>query len=111
MQHFRNRNDLVEWLETQPLRGTIARALQEGTTEVVGGFYLIPPTNLSGWIVKVTSIHKRIWNLAIVISGKKYGIHVVNEIPWKYWSGGNTINTLYTGDNPDEYRRLKECQK
>lgn len=111
MQHFRNRNDLVDWLETRPLRKAIARALQEGMTEVVGGFYLIPPINLSGWIVRVTSIHKRIWNLAIIISEKKYGIRVIEEIPWKHWSGGNTTNTLYAGDHPNEYRRLKECQK
>jgi len=111
VQHFRNRNDLVDWLETRPLRKAIARALHEGTTEVVGGFYMIPPFYRSGWVVRVASIHKRIWILAIIISGKKYEIRTLKEIPWKHWSGGNAINTLYAGDRPDEYRRLKECQK
>lgn len=114
MQHFRNRDDLVAWLETRPLRKAIARAMQEGIVEVVGGFYIIPPIYLSGWIVWITSIHKRTWILAIIPDklspSGNCKIRTIDEIPWKHWSGGNTTNSLYVGDHPEEYRRLKDAE-
>lgn len=112
MQHFRNRDDLVAWLEVQPLRKTINRALQEGTAEVVGGFYLIPPILLPGWIVRITSVYKRIWNVAIVPDPelKKYRIHIIENIPWRHWAGGDAQSSLYAGDHPEEYRRLKDAE-
>ena len=110
MQHFRNRDDLVAWLETRPLRKAISRALQEGTVEVMGGFYIIPPTYLPGWIVRITSIHKRTWNVAIVVHKplNRYIVYIIDKIPWRHWAGGDTTNSLYAGDHPKEYRRLKD---
>lgn len=112
MQHFRDRNDLVSWLETRPLRKTIARAMQEGTVEVMGGFYLIPPILLSGWIVQVTSVYKRVWNLAIIPDSKsqKYRVHIIKEMPWKHWAGTSEGGFLRNGDHPEEYRRLKDAE-
>jgi hypothetical protein len=117
MQHFRDRNDLVNWLETQPLRKAISRALDEGTAEVIGAFNFIPASREytsypGGWIVRITSIHRRTWILAIsplmTGGGHPYWIRVIPEIPWEYWAGRPDGGSLCNGDHPEKYRRLKD---
>jgi len=114
MQHFRDRNDLVSWLEMRPLRKAIARAMQEGTVEVIGAFSLIPPSYPGGWIVRITSIYKRTWIIAIspLMTGGKnpYWVRIIPEVPWKFWYGGNVSSSLSVGDHPEEYRRLKDAE-
>jgi len=104
----------VAWLETRPLRKAIARAMQEGTVEVVGAFHLISPAYPGGWIVRVTSIYKRTWNIAIspLMTGGKnpYWVRIIPKILWKHWAGRTGGGSLCNGDHPDEYRRLKDAE-
>lgn len=94
-------------------RRAIARAMEEGKVEVCGGFSRIPCTPCrDGWIVKVTSIFHKTWIIAIKPQlWEGYRAYILPEVPWEFWIGDESENKLYQGDNPDEYKELRDAWK
>ena len=106
--HIRNRNDLIEWLDNNAPQRAIARALQEGQVENLGAFEQVSPGSGPGWIVKVTSVHNKVWFVAIY-HRQKFRCFVRDLEPcWKNWIGEFAKNKLYQGDKPLEYKRLRD---
>lgn len=106
MVHFQNRDHILMWLEKNCSRKAIVRILEsEGEIELLGGFNPIPPTSHPGWIVKMTSIHGKLWYVAVIAYQNRYGIRILKEVPWKNWAGdGYNVSGLMNGDNPDVYQ-------
>jgi len=105
----------MAWLEDNAPRPGIARAMQEGKTELLGVFRHVSPCRTMGWIVEVTTKHDVVWHVAVKPNTLTHGYrcHLVSRVPWEHWMGDilNPLdkqhNTVYKGDNPEKYRRLK----
>jgi len=85
----------------------------EGKFEVLGGFSLIPPGTLPGYIVRVTSANGPVYLLGVVQDPYTHNWHsgVVDRVPWDRWDGDKVSGqgySNYRGDNPAEYAVLKE---
>ena len=108
MIHFQSKDNIIDWLIENCPRPAIERALIDGRVEFLGGFSLIPPSALPGWILKVTSIFGGEWNVAILAHSIKhdYEIRIIKSVPWKNWVGTN--NKLFSGDNPLRYKELRD---
>lgn len=113
MVHFQTRDHIIGWLEKHCPRKSIVRAISEGTTELLGGFNQIPPSNKSGWIVRVRSITGRVWLVAVSPNKNQtdYEIRIPKEVPWGFWMDCLNPNPVYAGDKPWLYRSLKERSK
>lgn len=113
--HFRTRDDVINWAEKNfPVtHKSIHRAFREGSIEFLGGFSQIGAGHNPGWIIKVTSRFHVIYYIAVLSCscGMLIRYDTVENIPWEYWDGDRTDNPLYQGDNPEEYRRLKNEAK
>ena len=112
MIHFQSKTHIILWLEKNCPRQAIVRALHEGQVEFFGGFNPIPPTTHPGWILRVTSAHGKTWYVAVIAYQNRYGIRILKDVPWDKWVGtfmwGKFRTQLYSGDDPTEYKRLKE---
>jgi len=114
-EHFRTRNDMINWLVANCPRKAIVHALDKGKVEFLGGFTSIPPSNLPGWIFKVTS--KQVQNVCILANDKdhKYEIRIIKRIPWKNWDGVwhgiGMKHSLNSGDHPLAYKELFDAEK
>jgi hypothetical protein len=113
MTHFQSRTHIILWLENNCSRKAITRALYEGQVEFFGGFDLIPPTTHPGWIMRVTSAHGRTWYVAVICYDRRYGVRILRDVPWDkwnsyFWDKTSRKGELYSGDNPAEYKKLKE---
>lgn len=109
MIHFQNKNHILMWLEKNCSRKAICRALQEGKIEFLGGFKPIPPTSYPGWIVQVTSVFGKVWCIAVIAYQDRYGIRVLEDVPWNKWVGSTAKNRtiLMNGDHPEKYWELR----
>lgn len=108
MTHFRTKTQLIEWLERHCKRNAIVRALDEGQIELLGGFANIPPLWRPGFILKVTSVYKKEWIIAITDNLTHWGIMLIKKIPWRYWVGDKKgLSELFAGDNPLVYKELR----
>jgi len=109
MIHFQSKENMVDWLINNCPRPAIVRALEQGRVEFLGGFKLIPPSTLPGWILQVNSIYGKCWNIAVLANDIKhiYEIRIMKSVPWKNWIGTNSHNKLFCGDNPETYKELK----
>ena len=112
MNRIRNRTDLFGVLEENPPHKMtqILEALSTGKTEVLGGFNLIPPSPLPGWIIIVTSKRGTVWNVVISAheNPPRFTTWIVQRIPWEYWAGRiDRDPTVYDGDKPIEYEKRK----
>jgi hypothetical protein len=84
----------------------VQRAINEGTVEVLGGFHAIPPSVRSGWMLKITSKHKRTWAVAVTPNDitHTYQVWIADRVPWEKWAGDLYRNhPVYDGDDPLEY--------
>ena len=114
MNHFQSRTHLILWLENNCPRPSIVRALYEGTVEFYGGFNPVPPTKHPGWIMGVRSAHGRIYYVAVIAYRDHYGIRILRDVPWGNWVGTVLWNDsefrtqMFSGDHPEEYKKLKE---
>lgn len=74
-----------------------------------GGFREIPPYARPGWIVNVTSKFGRMWLLAVVVDEPRHQLEVkrIDAVPWQWWDGPSE-NSMYNGDRPDEYEKLRD---
>lgn len=118
---IRTRDDLIDYVKMRSLacgRLHIARAIDEGSVEVLGGFKEIPPSYQEkypfiarpGWIVRVNSVRGTQWHVAVTVkegSRDMYAFVMVHSVPWKHWVGGST--PLYKGDYPDRYETLRSA--
>ena len=117
IEHFRSRLDMIEWLIANCPRPAIVRALEANKVEFLGGFNPIPPSNLPGWIFKIKLLSGKTKNVCILANDleHKYEIRMVKQIPWKNWCGvfhGILLITgLNTGDNPLQYKELRDAAK
>ncbi len=120
MERLRTRNEIMEWLEEYAPYPCIRRAVVEGTTELLGVFNKMSPTGTMAWIVKVTSKYDRVWYIAIIPNSfhHRFRCHETNEPSWEYWMGdiddgglNKSSETLHMGDNPKQYKELKNEAK
>jgi len=116
MVHFQSPLHIVSWLGQNCARKAICRAINEGQVEFFGGFKPIPPTTHPGWIMRVTSAHDRTWYVAVIMYDRRYGIRILRDVPWGNWMGISFWDgdigfraRLYSGNNPDEYLKLREA--
>lgn len=108
MHHFSRRSQIVEYAEAHVPSRACARAFTTGSVEFLGGFYSIPPGDRPGWILRVTSCHKRIWYLAVAVDEIKHGYAVYflegHRVPWRQWASlwpEQPWGPLFDGDNPE----------
>lgn len=112
---FRTRNDVILYAQARAPSRACRRAF-ENKVELLGGFEPLHPLGyLPGWLLRVTSIHGRMWLIAVTISAVCPNNPLVDEldcIPWERWTGhtDRIPVTIYDGDNPWDYaRRRKEA--
>ena len=111
MIHFRNKTDIVNWLEKNCPRRAIVRALREGQVELLGGFNMIPPSNYKGWIIKVTSkFNLKLWYVAILAT-RPLEIRILRRAPWIDWVGSWSNQSVMQGDHPGRYKLCKHEAK
>ncbi|KKN77887.1 hypothetical protein LCGC14_0356240 [marine sediment metagenome] len=111
MIHFRNKTDIVDWLEKNCPRRAIVRALREGQVELLGGFTDIPPAHLDGWIIRVTSVRNKTWNV-VITAGRELQIRILYSVPWHSYVGDEMVLThIVTGDDPERYKVFKHEAK
>ena len=96
--------------------------MDEGAVELLGTFTKLGPNKKPGWIIKVTSETGKAWDIEMIPDRKRIQLYIreilqfaddhIGDIPWEYWDGDENYvighNTLYTGDNPNEYARLRD---
>ncbi len=100
------RTDLVMAVRALSPSKACMHAIDEGRVCVLGGFSVIPPFDLSGWICSVRSRHGRTWHLALLVDEvkHKYILQQIEEIPWRFWKGRVQHDepwSPYNGDDPD----------
>jgi len=117
MIHFQSKENIIDWLIDNCPRPAIARALDHGKVEFLGGFSLILPSILPGWILKITSIYDKQWIVAVLANDitHRYEIRIIKSIPWKNWAGTDCFNNhnsfrdkLFSGDNPELYKEMRD---
>lgn len=108
---------MIEWLIANCPRPSIVRALEANKVEFLGGFNLIPPSNLPGWIFRVITLAATERDVCILANDKehKYEIRIVKGVPWKHWQGmfGGIllVNRLNSGDHPLRYKEYWNAAK
>lgn len=110
---IRNRNDLVEYLENFAPQPCIKRSVSEGHVENYGLFSR-PLDATPVIIVKVTSKHKKVWYVAILIHYliDKPRPRVIGNVCWGCWIGDSPPATpLMMGDHPEKYKELRDDYK
>lgn len=117
MIYFRSKENIIDWLIDNCPRRPIVRALEQGKIEYLGGFSLIPPSTLPGWILKVMSIYGGKWIIAVLANDIKhiYEIRIIKSVPWKNWVGTDRLFNhkkfrikLFSGDNPELYKEFRD---
>lgn len=110
MIHLQTRDDILRWLIRHCPRKAIVRSLLQDRAELLGGFNNIPPSGRPGWIVRVTSVHKRKWFVAVIPCHgiPDYEIRILKQVPWKNYAGNTREKSFYGGDRPWLYRIMKE---
>lgn len=107
MIHFRTKNQLLEWLESNAPYRAIRRALIEGKVELYGYFEddaFMP----NGWVVDVQSRFGNEWFVCVYLDSytHTYRTMILHTVIWGYWKGGNS--ELFQGDHPEKYEQLKK---
>lgn len=106
MVRFTIKEDILYWIEINTDRRSVLRAIEEGTVEYLGGFSQTSfNTGSPIWIYKITSEYDKVWVVAVYTNG---AITYLRDVPWVYWVGGKSSNTLYCGDNPRKYALLRQ---
>ena len=110
MRPLQTKNDLIALVQSllSPRYASTCRMFHEGTVENLGGFECIPPTDKPGWVLRVVSSFKKIHYLAAVVDKFRHYVFLIDKPPWKYWEGDKSDNKLYQGDNPEEYKLLRD---
>ena len=105
--HIRNRSDLIEYVYGHAPYNAIARAMDEGKVENLGGFIADPLyLNDDGYVIRVKSRAGKEWLLAI--SGVTNKITIVSKVPWENWIGTGMRDSLFAGDFPNKYEKERQ---
>ena len=109
MIHFTQKTELILWLDGHAPSRTIRRAIWNGSLELLGGFSKIPPSNYPGWIIKLTTRYGKKYLVAIICNYDKLKQYcmIIDSVPWELWDGKPGRKSIYEGDNPEKYMRLK----
>ena len=107
---IRTRNDLIKFIEDHPPSPGVLRGLQH-YNENLGGFWKLPVGCTGGWIVKVLTPLTRTEHLVVVQPDDrtKLGYKIwllLDSVPWEYYNGFQSNNSLYQGDEPEKYKEL-----
>lgn len=109
---IRTRSELLWYVAEHAPSGACRRAVVEGEVVVLGGFTPIQPWGEPGWIVKVVSVHGKMWLVAVTIHVRNhhYRVGVIEKIPWDKWLGFRGFTFVYDliqGDIPLQAARAK----
>lgn len=105
---FHHRQQLINWLLKNVTDRVILNALESGRVENYGGFNPLPTTDLPGWVVAVTSVRNKTYNIAIVADTNfTMRWFRVKDVPWFDWVGDTAKVAVYQGDEPEKYQELK----
>ena len=111
---IRNREHLLEWLETAAPYRFIRRAMFETGVEFLGGFREVPPYSTDpGGIIRGRAKFGTEWILAVVpnrTDPRKRKMFILSTVPWLFWCGGTHENKLYQGDHPEIYKGLRDAE-
>ncbi len=107
---------MIDWLIENCPRKAIVRALECGKIEFLGGFRPIPPSDLPGWILMITSVYDKTWNVAVLANSvlHRYEIRIIQNIPWGNWVGTDDFYNdrfripLFSGDHPGKYKEKRD---
>jgi len=111
--HLRTRNELIQLLEQAINWVAVSRALLH-RNEVLGAFSKIADkVDAFGWIVRAWSPLTNRQFIIAVCPGSKNEFHIqyLGTIPWKYWIGDQQKARIWTGDNPEQYKLLRENER
>lgn len=112
---IRTREQLLAWICQHTYSPATKRLLTTGCDmEVLGSFASVGIVERPGWVVKIVSPSKKKWYVIVFVCDRVYRLHVPYgnyNVPWEHWDGDKSKNKLYTGDNPDIYRRLRDETK
>lgn len=111
---FQSRSDLIEYVLAHPPRRAVERAINEGTVMVLGGFGTIPPGTGPGWLLKITSKHRRSWIVVVAVNEitHRYSVYELDSVPWEEWNGLLDRNhPVYDGDEPIAFHRERLLAK
>jgi len=107
---FHNKQHLFQWLTDNLSDRVLQNLLQGGgQAELLGGFSPLPGSTKPGWIVALTSYRTgKVYYVCVGVSeaGKAHWWRA-KGVQWENWDGGGAIKTLYRGDDPEKYKRLK----
>lgn len=107
MQHFKTRNQLLEWLENHAPYRQIRRAVAEGEVELYG-FFEYSAFMPEGWALHIKSRFGKEWLVSVYLNPctREYRVMVLHTIVWNYYKGGNS--ELFQGDDPEKYAELRD---
>ncbi len=119
MERIDTRVELINYICDNISQRAIARACHTGTIKVMGGFSEVPPSQRPGWITAITSVHGRVWFVAVTSDDHHHVFRtwVVKAIPWQYYVGraDREKYSIYDGDDPEQaclarkgYDRIKK---
>lgn len=107
---IRTRSDLLWYIQAHAPSGACRRAVIEGVVVVLGGFDHLPPIDRAGWVVRITSVYKKTWLIAVYAHAvdHRYYIGEIEKIPWCCWRGvlANGFSIM-NGDIPIQAERAR----
>jgi len=105
-----HRQQLINWLLKNVTDRVILNAIESGRIENYGGFNPLPTTNFPGWVVAVTSVRNKTYNIAIVADiNFTMRWFRIKDVPWSDWVGDTATSKVHQGDNPEKYQELKNA--
>lgn len=86
---IRTRSELLWYIAEHAPSGACRRAVVEGEVTVLGGFDHLPPIDRAGWVVRIQSVHDKVWLVAVYARQMDHGYHIgeIERIPWRHWRG------------------------
>lgn len=98
-----SRSDLVAIIRDIAPTRACQRAVDEGRTEVLGGF--TPPGGLPYYLVHVTAQFGSEWLLSIEIDEdrREFRPRRLDSVAWECWDGRSEGRSLKDGDHPRRY--------
>lgn len=114
MQHITTRTELINFICENISQSAIVRACYRSkeSVKVLGGFSNISPGTSPGWLVVVTSVHGRMWLVAVTSDDHKHVFRtwIAESIPWENYVGQRNRGeyNIFDGDNPNQAWLAKE---
>lgn len=107
-----DRLDLIEMVSARAPSSACRRACLNGKVEVLGGFRVIPPSTLPGWMVLVTTVHGKDYAVAVTADQAmhRYRVWIADKVPWGEWLGFIGDYSVRSGDHPTLYSALRSTE-